>query len=87
MLVCAMNFGDQAELSGGYPNGYIAVASNNLSLLTSATSSIGSVADRGLIIKLAYNALMGPYNEFRTDENGNPTYVSNETLAKLSSML
>lgn len=82
MLVCAMNFGDQAELSGGYPNGYIAVASNNLSLLTSATSSIGSVADRGLIIKLAYNALMGPYNEFRTDENGNPTYVSNETLAK-----
>ena len=82
MLVCAKNYGEQAELQGGYPNGYIGVAANNLTMLKNASGAIGDAADRGLIIKLAYNALIGPYNELVTGDKGFLEYQSKQTLAK-----
>ncbi len=82
MIVCGMNYDNEAEMKGGYPNGYLAVAATNLSLLDGVKGSIGVAVPRGEIIKMVYNALIGPYNDLKTYENGQPVYSSTETLAK-----
>lgn len=83
MIVCGMNYGMEAEYKGGYPEGYLSVAATNLSLLTNVKGSRGAATERGEIIKMVYNALLGPYNDVKeTDEFGNFVYESTETLAK-----
>lgn len=82
MLVCAMNYNDDAEANGGWPTGYTRVAQQNLKLTKSVNSMLGSAAKRGEVIKMVYNALIGPYKELSgNDKNGNPTYTSEHTLA------
>lgn len=83
MIVCGMNYGAEAEYKGGYPEGYLAVAASNLSLIDGVKSARGAAAERGEIIKMVYNALIGPYNDVKeTDEFGNLVYEAKETLAK-----
>ncbi len=82
MVVCGMNYDNEATLKGGYPEGYLAVAAANLSLLDSVKGTRGEAMARGEIIKMVYNALIGPYNELKTHENGQPIYESTQTLAK-----
>lgn len=83
IMVCGMNYANEAELKGGYPEGYLAVASNNLSLLKNVKGTRGEALERGEIIKMVYNALLGPYNEITsTSSNGTPIYSSKQTLAK-----
>lgn len=83
IMVCGMNYANEAELKGGYPEGYLAVAANNLSLIKNVNGKRGVALERGEIIKMVYNALLGPYNEITsTSSNGTPLYSSKQTLAK-----
>lgn len=83
IMVCGMNYANEAELKGGYPEGHLAVAANNLTLLKGVSGKRGVALERGEIIKMVYNALIGPYNEITsTSSNGTPIYSSKQTLAK-----
>ena len=83
MLVNAMNYQDDAEYYGGYPNGYIKVAGmSDLEITKNAPGAADVASDRGVVIKMVYNALLGQYKEINGYENGAPTYKANGTLAK-----
>ncbi len=57
MLVCAINYQDSAENSGGYPAGYLSVASQQ-DITKNASGTTGAAAPRGLVIKMVYNTLV-----------------------------
>ena len=62
MLVNAMNYQDDAEYYGGYPNGYIKVAGmSDLEITKNAPGAADVASDRGVVIKMVYNALLGQY--------------------------
>ncbi len=76
MIVCAHNRATDAENLGGYPNGYITAASNLLSLDYNVSGTVGEAADRGLVAKMIYNALLADYAQpDGTDTYGNPSYA------------
>ena len=77
MLVCALNAKSNAEANGGYPNGYLKVAADR-DILNNAQGTIGTAAERGLIIKMVYNTLLADYNEF----DGAQYSASDKTLAE-----
>ena len=71
------------EYYGGYPNGYIKVAGmSDLEITKNAPGAADVASDRGVVIKMVYNALLGQYKEINGYENGAPTYKANGTLAK-----
>lgn len=85
MVVCGMNYDYDAQIRGGYPEGYISVASVNLKLLNGLNAKRGTAIERGEIIKMVYNALLGPYHKITAyADNGAPIYDTDddETLAK-----
>lgn len=83
MLVNAMNYQDDAAYYGGYPNGYIKVAGmSDLEITKNAPGAADVASDRGVVIKMVYNTLLGQYKEINGYENGAPTYKANGTLAK-----
>lgn len=83
MLVNAMNYQDDAAYYGGYPNGYIKVAGmSDLEITKNAPGAAEVASDRGVVIKMVYNTLLGQYKEINGYENGAPTYKANGTLAK-----
>lgn len=69
MIVRAMNYGDFAESSGGYPSGYIKVA-NDKRLTKNAMGYVGEEAPRGKVAKLVYNALLANYPRLKSSEPG-----------------
>ncbi len=82
MLVCAHNREADALQFGGWSTGYMQVGNNLLKLNTNTTGTMGAAADRGLVIKLVYNALLADYAvPSGTDEYGNPKFVVGDTLA------
>lgn len=82
MIVCALGYDVNAKMLGGYPEGYQQQATS-LKLTDHAVSAAGVPAERGLVIKMVYNALITDYNEITTtDKNGNPQYNATRTLAK-----
>ena len=83
MLVNAMNYQDDAEYYGGWPNGYLkAAALSDLDLLKNAPGVVDEATDRGVVIKMVYNALLGQYKEINGYENGAVVYKAKGTLAK-----
>lgn len=80
MIVCALNYGTDADRQGGYPNGYISVGGSTLSLLDGVTGQMGEAMPRGEVIKAVYNALNAPYRTLDRFENGNPVYTAVDTL-------
>ena len=80
MIVCAMNYGPDAENAGGYPNGYVSVAGTNLKLITSVKGTVGAAMPRGEVIKSVYNALIASYRELSDFKNGLPVYTAKDTL-------
>lgn len=80
MIVCAMNYGTDAENAGGYPQGYVATAGTALKLLTGVNGTIGNDMPRGEVIKTVYNALLASYREITDFKNGLPVYTSKDTL-------
>lgn len=82
MLVCAHNRGGDAENFGGYPAGYMQAGNTLLKLNDKVSGTMGTNADRGLVIKLVYNALLADYAAPNgTDDFGNPKYEVKDTLA------
>lgn len=83
MLVCAANFGTEAEASGGWPTGYANVANNRMDLNNGvASGDMNAGAERGNVIKMVYNALMAPFNQLSGTENGMLQYSAPFTWAK-----
>lgn len=83
MLVNACGYHEDAEYYGGWQQGYIkAAGSSDLDLLVNAQGNADEAADRGLVIKMVYNALLGDYKEIRSYEGGQPKYSSDRTLAE-----
>ena len=80
MIVCAMNYGIDAENAGGYPQGYLAVGGSTLKLLTSVNGSSGADMPRGEVIKSVYNALKASYRGIKEFKNGYPVYETKDTL-------
>ena len=82
MIVCALGYDSQAKFNGGYPNGYLTQAST-LELTDNAYSVVGTPAERGLVIKMVYNALLTKYNEVVSkDGSGSDVREATKTLAK-----
>ncbi|MGN0107435.1 MAG: S-layer homology domain-containing protein, partial [Hominilimicola sp.] len=86
MLVNAMNYQDDANyFTNGthWASGYMkAAASTDLDLLKNAPGELDVATDRGVVIKMVYNALLGQYREISGYENGGVTYSAKGTLAK-----
>lgn len=84
MVVCGMNYQAESEAKGGYPEGYLAVATVNLGLLNGVKGERNTAIERGEIIKMVYNALLGPYHKITSYVNGAPVYDpdDDESLAK-----
>lgn len=85
MVVCGMNYQNESNAKGGYPDGYITVAAVNLKLLEGVNGYREQAMERGEIIKLVYNALLGPYHKVTSyGPNGELIFDPNqdETLAK-----
>ncbi|MBR0366373.1 MAG: S-layer homology domain-containing protein, partial [Clostridia bacterium] len=80
MIVCAMNYGTDAENAGGYPQGYLAVGGSTLKLLTSVNGSSGEDMPRGEVIKSVYNALKASYRGIKEFKDGYPVYETRDTL-------
>ncbi len=81
MIVCAMNYKDTADYYGGYPNGYLKIASD-LDITKNAPGNIGVASERGVVIKMVYNALLADYNEPDGMEYGAQKYKAERTLAE-----
>ncbi len=81
MLVNALNFKNEAEMYGGWQQGYIKVAGDK-DILKSASSTADEPADRGLVIKMVYNTLLADYNRASSFENGSVQYTADKTLAE-----
>lgn len=83
MLVNAMNYKEDADYYGGWQQGYIKEA-GEIGLLKNAPGSADVASDRGVVIKMVYNALLADYKEVRTyDEYGQPKYSTDKTLAEV----
>ncbi|MDO5396511.1 MAG: S-layer homology domain-containing protein [bacterium] len=85
MVVCGMNYQNEANAKGGYPEGYVTVAAVNLKLLEGVKGYRGQALERGEIIKMIYNALLGPMHKVTSyGPNGELIFDpdQDETLAK-----
>lgn len=87
MLVNAMNYQDDANYygtnDGHWASGYMkAAALSDLDLLKNAEGTMDEATDRGVVIKMVYNALLGQYKEIDGYENGGALYRAKGTLAK-----
>lgn len=80
MIVCAMNYGIDAENAGGYPAGYLSVGGSTLKLLTGVSGAAGEDMPRGEVIKAVYNALLAAYRDIKEFKNGYPVYETKDTL-------
>ena len=84
MLVCAANFGYEAEINGGWPSGYASVANTRMELNNGvASGDMNDGAERGNVIKMVYNALMAPFNQPSGTQGGMILYDSQYTWAKV----
>lgn len=59
IILRAIGYESQAAAQGGWPNGYLAVASD-IGLLDGINGTKGELATRGMVAKLTYNALEIP---------------------------
>ncbi len=63
MLVCAVNNGSKAEKEGGWPDGYIKVATD-MGTLEGISASKGEALSRGTMAQMVYNFLMTAEDTF-----------------------
>ncbi len=80
MVVAAMGYSVDAVKSGGYPNGYISVASSPLKLLDGVKGMTGQSLERGEVIKVVYNALQAPDRKIIRYEGENAIWETTDSL-------
>jgi hypothetical protein len=63
MVICALRYGQEAEMKGGYPEGYLVTAAKKDIEVTKGISgyTVGQDAPRGVVVKMIYNALNALY--------------------------
>lgn len=84
MIMCAINYEPFAEAVGGYPLGYISLASKN-DVDKNAKGTVGEAATRGTVAKLVYNALTAEYPVVAgMNTNGLYTYETRDGITILS---
>ncbi len=81
MLVNALNYKQDAAYYGGWQAGYVKMA-GELDLLKNAPGSNDVASERGVVIKMVYNALLADYKDIVKYENGTPVYEAKETLSE-----
>ena len=80
MIVAALGYTPVADAQGGYPTGYLVVASRE-GITKGATGSAGEPAARSTVARLLYNALEVPTMEQTVFSAGNEEYEkSDESL-------
>lgn len=86
MILNAMNYQYDAEYyknGNHWASGYMKVAAqSNVNLLKNAPGELDVASDRGVVIKMVYNALLGDYKEIDGTENGYPVYKAKRTLSE-----
>lgn len=88
MLVNAMNYKDDAQYytvapGAHWATGYIQTAAlSGLNLLKNAPGENDVASERGTVIKMVYNALLGDYKEISGYKDGYPVYKAEKTLAE-----
>ncbi|MDD6484682.1 MAG: S-layer homology domain-containing protein [Clostridiales bacterium] len=84
MLVCGANYNAAATYNGGWPQGYLYVADNTMKLFNGCSIADNNAgAQRGNVIKMAYNALLAPYNQPVSSSGSDITYSDAYTWAKV----
>lgn len=82
MIVAALGYTPEAEAKGGYPSGYMMVASQN-DITKGVSVKVGTEAPRAAVARAAYNALEVPmmeqkgYGDNATFEAGTKTLLAN----------
>lgn len=82
MLVAALGYTPKATANGGYPTGYLSVASQE-GITKGATGTTGKDATRSTVAKLVYNSLevkLMDVKEFTTGTAGSTYGVSEDTI-------
>ena len=81
MIVSALGYDLAATRKGGYPTGYLAIASAE-GITKKANGTVGKAAKRGTIAILVYNALeVNLMDQLAWSSDGNDTYTkTNETI-------
>ena len=74
MVVCALGYYPMAMQRGGYPSGFLAVASE-LGLTKGASGNIGEPAKRSVVARIIYNALDVPMMKQISWDAQNPEYI------------
>lgn len=81
-VVCVLGYSSEAEIRGGYPNGYMQTAMS-LSLLDGVGAASGEFIGLKDLAMLLYNCLDVPYMTVKYS-NGQPQYVKEEGHTVLS---
>lgn len=79
MVVSAAGYGFMAEVQGGYPMGYIAIASKN-KMLTKVNGMMGTPATRGQVAQMLYNILTIDYLTVQNISGTEIQYVGGKTI-------
>ncbi len=81
MIVCALGYTLKAEKNGGYPSGYLAIASQE-GITKGASGTIGGEAKRSTVARLVYNALdVKMMEQWTYTTDGKDEYtIGNKTL-------
>lgn len=80
MIVAALGYGPKAEMQGGYPGGYLIIASQER-IATGAAGKAGEPAKRSIVARLVFNALEVKMLEQTGFNPAAPEYkISDKTL-------
>lgn len=79
MVVAALGYTPKANGMGGYPTGYLAVASQT-GVTSGVSGANGVAANRGTVAKLAYNALDVPIMEQTSFGQGSLSYEPGDSI-------
>lgn len=86
MIVAGLNYGLVADGQGGYPTGYLAVASSN-GITSGAAGTVGQAATRATVAKLVYNSLeVGMLTSNAYTTTGEITYVVDDSKTILANL-
>ena len=79
MVVAALGYTPRANTMGGYPTGYLAVASQ-INVTSGVSGAAGEIANRGTVARLAYNALDVPLMEQISYGTGSIQYAPGDSI-------
>ncbi len=88
IMVTALGYDAKyADKQGGWPTGYLVIA-NNAGVTSGVSATTGTYASRGIVAKLAYNALTAPMMAFKQySDSGEAIYAPQKAKTLLGEKL